>query len=41
MVIAYPDEGAMKRFHTMFGAVGYQEVVCTKVRRCSRLNTSG
>jgi len=28
VVIAYPDEGAMKRFHTMF--VGFEEVVCTK-----------
>mmetsp|Transcript_9143 Transcript_9143/g.22523 ORF Transcript_9143/g.22523 Transcript_9143/m.22523 type:complete len:345 (-) Transcript_9143:140-1174(-) len=31
VVIAYPDEGAMKRFHTMF--VGFEEVVCTKVRQ--------
>ena len=31
VVIAYPDEGAMKRFHTMFD--GFDEVVCTKVRK--------
>lgn len=28
--IAYPDEGAWKRFHTLFG--DYPEVICTKVR---------
>ena len=31
VVIAYPDEGAMKRFHTFFEA--FDEVVCTKVRQ--------
>lgn len=31
VVIAYPDEGAMKRFHTYFE--GFNEVVCTKVRQ--------
>ena len=31
VVIAYPDEGAMKRFHTFFE--GFHEVVCTKVRQ--------
>ena len=31
VVIAYPDEGAMKRFHTFFE--GFEEVVCTKVRQ--------
>ena len=31
VVIAYPDEGAMKRFHTFFEA--FHEVVCTKVRK--------
>jgi len=31
VVIAYPDEGAMKRFHTMFDV--FDEVVCTKVRK--------
>ena len=31
VVIAYPDEGAMKRFHTFFE--DYHEVVCTKVRK--------
>lgn len=30
ITIAYPDEGAWKRFHNMF--IGYPEVVCTKVR---------
>jgi len=30
VVIAYPDEGACKRFHNFFTA--YDEVVCTKVR---------
>ena len=30
-MIAYPDEGAMKRFHTFFE--GFEEVVCTKVRQ--------
>eukprot|EP00216_Chloropicon_sp_CCMP2111_P000618 CAMPEP_0198238682 /NCGR_PEP_ID=MMETSP1446-20131203/4293_1 /TAXON_ID=1461542 ORGANISM="Unidentified sp, Strain CCMP2111" /NCGR_SAMPLE_ID=MMETSP1446 /ASSEMBLY_ACC=CAM_ASM_001112 /LENGTH=318 /DNA_ID=CAMNT_0043921149 /DNA_START=152 /DNA_END=1108 /DNA_ORIENTATION=+ len=29
-VIAYPDEGAWKRFHMFFP--GYPEVICTKVR---------
>ena len=31
VVIAYPEEGAMKRFHTFFE--GFEEVVCTKVRQ--------
>ena len=31
VVIAYPDEGAMKRFHTFFE--DFHEVVCTKVRK--------
>jgi len=30
IIIAYPDEGAWKRFHTFFK--GMEEVVCTKVR---------
>ena len=30
VVVAYPDEGAFKRFHSFFP--GYEEVVCTKVR---------
>eukprot|EP00238_Polyblepharides_amylifera_P010806 CAMPEP_0196585284 /NCGR_PEP_ID=MMETSP1081-20130531/50103_1 /TAXON_ID=36882 /ORGANISM="Pyramimonas amylifera, Strain CCMP720" /LENGTH=372 /DNA_ID=CAMNT_0041906775 /DNA_START=134 /DNA_END=1252 /DNA_ORIENTATION=+ len=30
VTIAYPDEGAWKRFHKQF--TGYDEVVCTKVR---------
>jgi ribose-phosphate pyrophosphokinase len=30
VVIAYPDEGASKRFHNFF--TKYEEVVCTKVR---------
>ena len=30
VVIAYPDEGACKRFHNFFAK--YDEVVCTKVR---------
>ena len=30
VVIAYPDEGACKRFHNFF--TQYEEVVCTKVR---------
>eukprot|EP00195_Chlamydomonas_chlamydogama_P015597 CAMPEP_0202902958 /NCGR_PEP_ID=MMETSP1392-20130828/19650_1 /ASSEMBLY_ACC=CAM_ASM_000868 /TAXON_ID=225041 /ORGANISM="Chlamydomonas chlamydogama, Strain SAG 11-48b" /LENGTH=355 /DNA_ID=CAMNT_0049589863 /DNA_START=336 /DNA_END=1403 /DNA_ORIENTATION=+ len=32
ITIAYPDEGAWKRFHYQFKAEGYPEVVCTKVR---------
>jgi len=28
--IAYPDEGAWKRFHSLFG--DYPEIICTKVR---------
>lgn len=32
VIIAYPDEGAHKRFHKTFKAEGYQEVICTKVR---------
>lgn len=32
VVIAYPDEGAYKRFHSFFAAAGYESVVCTKVR---------
>ena len=32
VTIAYPDEGAHKRFHTSFKAEGYPEVICTKVR---------
>jgi phosphoribosylpyrophosphate synthetase len=31
ITIAYPDEGAWKRFHYQFG--DYPEVICTKVRR--------
>jgi phosphoribosylpyrophosphate synthetase len=31
VVVAYPDEGAMKRFHTFFE--DYHEVVCTKIRK--------
>jgi phosphoribosylpyrophosphate synthetase len=33
IVIAYPDEGAMKRFHTFFEE--FHEVVCTKVRKAN------
>eukprot|EP00798_Chlamydomonas_sp_ICE-L_P007354 gene7354-477_t len=32
VTIAYPDEGAWKRFHYSFKAAGYPEVICTKVR---------
>ena len=32
MVIAYPDEGAWKRFHGFFK--GMDEVVCTKAGGC-------
>lgn len=32
MTIAYPDEGAWKRFHYQFKDEGYPEVICTKVR---------
>ncbi|GAX86147.1 hypothetical protein CEUSTIGMA_g13560.t1 [Chlamydomonas eustigma] len=32
ITIAYPDEGAHKRFHLAFKAEGFQEVICTKVR---------
>ena len=35
VTIAYPDEGAHKRFHTSFKAEGYPEVICTKV--CARV----
>lgn len=30
VAVAYPDEGAWKRFHTQFG--DYPEIICTKVR---------
>ncbi|KAK2075995.1 hypothetical protein QBZ16_001331 [Prototheca wickerhamii] len=30
ITIAYPDEGAWKRFHFQFS--GYEEIICTKVR---------
>ena len=33
VVIAYPDEGAYKRFHSFFDRAGYECVVCTKVRQ--------
>jgi len=32
ITIAYPDEGAWKRFHYQFKQEGYPEVICTKVR---------
>jgi len=32
ITIAYPDEGAWKRFHYQFKNEGYPEVICTKVR---------
>lgn len=32
ITIAYPDEGAWKRFHYSFKTEGFPEVVCTKVR---------
>eukprot|EP00877_Chromochloris_zofingiensis_P011837 jgi/Chrzof1/6907/Cz02g02260.t1 len=32
VTIAYPDEGAWKRFHYQFKDEGYPEVICTKVR---------
>lgn len=32
VTIAYPDEGAWKRFHYQFKNEGYPEVICTKVR---------
>jgi len=32
ITIAYPDEGAWKRFHYQFKSEGYAEVICTKVR---------
>jgi len=32
ITIAYPDEGAWKRFHYQFKDEGYPEVICTKVR---------
>jgi phosphoribosylpyrophosphate synthetase len=32
VTIAYPDEGAWKRFHYQFKGEGYPEVICTKVR---------
>ena len=36
VVIAYPDEGAYKRFHSFFAGAGYECVVCTKVREGSK-----
>uniref|UniRef100_A0A7S0YMS6 ribose-phosphate diphosphokinase n=1 Tax=Polytomella parva TaxID=51329 RepID=A0A7S0YMS6_9CHLO len=36
VTIAYPDEGAWKRFHYQFKADGFPEVVCTKVRDGSK-----
>ncbi|GFR52528.1 hypothetical protein Agub_g15101 [Astrephomene gubernaculifera] len=36
VTIAYPDEGAWKRFHYQFKGEGYQEVICTKVRDGSK-----
>ncbi len=43
MSLAYPDEGAWKRFGRMLHAEGYPEVVCTKVRqvRCGGPRVSG
>lgn len=32
ITIAYPDEGAWKRFHYQFKKEGFPEIVCTKVR---------
>jgi len=32
VVIAYPDEGAYKRFNSFFASAGYECIVCTKVR---------
>ncbi|GFH21357.1 uncharacterized protein HaLaN_18646, partial [Haematococcus lacustris] len=32
ITIAYPDEGAWKRFHYSFKNEGFPEVICTKVR---------
>jgi len=31
ITIAYPDEGAHKRFHLAFKAEGFQEIICTKL----------
>ena len=31
VTIAYPDEGAWKRFHYSFRDEGYPEIICTKV----------
>ncbi|PNW78505.1 hypothetical protein CHLRE_09g394550v5 [Chlamydomonas reinhardtii] len=36
ITIAYPDEGAWKRFHYQFKSEGYPEVICTKVRDGSK-----
>lgn len=36
ITIAYPDEGAWKRFHYQFKDEGYPEVICTKVRDGSK-----
>lgn len=36
VTIAYPDEGAWKRFHYQFRDEGYPEVICTKVRDGSK-----
>ena len=45
VTIAYPDEGAWKRFHYQFQHEGYPEVICTKVRdgakRIVRLKVRG
>jgi hypothetical protein len=45
VTIAYPDEGAWKRFHYQFKDEGYPEVICTKVRdgakRIVRLKVRG
>lgn len=32
ITIAYPDEGAWKRFHYQFKKEGFPEIICTKVR---------
>ena len=32
ITIAFPDEGAFKRFHNAFKEKGYPEIICTKVR---------
>lgn len=36
ITIAYPDEGAWKRFHYQLKDAGYPEVICTKVRDGSK-----